>query len=211
MTLVIAVVNLKGGTTKTTSSAYLCHAFHEADQRVLGVDADGENESLLSWSAQADFPFSVVNMAVPNLHQRLPGVMGDRYDVVVIDTPPMQEQRSIVASALRLADYAVVPMAPTSMDYSRLPAIRALAEEVAPLRQAGTAPTTAVLLTKAKPQAASTRTFREMITEDGMTVLTATVGNLERFAQAYPSPIVNASNTSYGDAAGELLSLEVAA
>lgn len=211
MTLVIAVVNLKGGTTKTTTSAFLAHAFHEAEQRVLGVDTDAENESFVGWSGLADFPFPVVGMAVPNLHTRLPGVMGDRYDVVVIDTPPMQEQRTIVAAALRLADYAVIPMAPTSMDYSRVHAIREVAEEVAPLRPLGKPPVTALLLTKVKTQAASARVYREMATEDGFTVLNAQVAALERFAQAYPAPIVNAMNTSYGDAATELLSLEVAA
>ncbi|PKE68982.1 chromosome partitioning protein, partial [Macrococcoides caseolyticum] len=47
--LVIAVVNLKGGSTKTTTTGHLGQAFHEAGMRVLGVDADGENESLQGW------------------------------------------------------------------------------------------------------------------------------------------------------------------
>lgn len=47
--LVFTVTNLKGGSTKTTTAAYLLHALHEAGLNVLGVDADGENESLLSW------------------------------------------------------------------------------------------------------------------------------------------------------------------
>lgn len=48
--LTIAVANLKGGSTKTTTAAFVLHALAEAGLSVLGVDADGENESLLAWS-----------------------------------------------------------------------------------------------------------------------------------------------------------------
>ncbi|WP_287003563.1 ParA family protein, partial [Gordonia sp. UBA7860] len=48
--LCIAVVNLKGGSTKTTSAAYLLHALAESGLSVLGVDADPENCSLVRWS-----------------------------------------------------------------------------------------------------------------------------------------------------------------
>nr|WP_236916720.1 ParA family protein [Couchioplanes caeruleus]BAS19003.1 putative chromosome partitioning protein [Couchioplanes caeruleus subsp. azureus] len=111
--LTIAVANLKGGVTKTTSVGFICAALHEAGMRVLGVDADGENKSLQAWQANADLPWPVVGMAVPNLHKTLPGVAGDLYDVAVIDTPPMEAQKGTVVSALRVATHLVVPMAPT--------------------------------------------------------------------------------------------------
>jgi chromosome partitioning protein len=205
--ITIAVVNLKGGSTKTTTAGYLCAAFHEAGMRTIGVDADGENESLQGWQAAADLPFAVVNMAVPNLHKQLPGVVGDRYDVVVIDTPPMRAQRGTVISAARVATHVIVPMAPTPIEYDRLPVVRELLDDVADLRPDGMAPRFAVLLTRTKPRAASTRTYRELITEDGVTVLNAQVGSLERFAQAWGDPIVNATSSAYGDAAMELLDL----
>ena len=47
MTLTIVVANLKGGSTKTTSAAFVLHALQEAGLTAIGVDADGENESLL--------------------------------------------------------------------------------------------------------------------------------------------------------------------
>lgn len=91
--LVFTVTNLKGGSTKTTTAAYLLHALHEAGLNVLGVDADGENESLLSWQTLGDWPFPVIGMPVNNLHKQLPGIANNKYDAVVIDTPPMKEQR----------------------------------------------------------------------------------------------------------------------
>lgn len=205
--IVIAVVNLKGGSAKTTTSGFLAAAFHEAGMRVLGVDADGENESLQGWQAAADLPWAVVTMAVPNLHRQLPGVVGDRYDVLVIDTPPMQAQRGTVLSAARMATHVVVPMAPTPIEYDRLSTVCGLVDEVAELRPGGQPPIFAVLLTRVKPRAASTRVYRELVTTDGVTVLNSQVGSLERFAQAWGDPISHASETAYGDAAMELLDL----
>lgn len=205
--IVIAVMNLKGGSGKTTTAGFLCAAFHEAGMRVLGVDADGENESLQGWQEAADLPFPVITLAVSNLHKQLPGIVGDRYDVVVIDTPPMKAQRGTVLSAARVATHAIVPMAPTPIEFDRLSAVRELLADAADVRPDGQPPLFAVLLTRVKPRAASTRVYRELLTEDGIPVLKSQVGNLERFAQAWGDPIMNATNSAYGDAAMELLDL----
>lgn len=201
--ITIAVVNLKGGSSKTTTAAFLLHALHEAGLRVLGVDADGENESLAGWQAAGDWPMSVVGMAVSNLHKQLPGVVGDRYDAVVIDTPPMREQRGVVLSAARLATHIVVPMAPTPMEFDRLGAVRQLLADAEDLRSSPAA--ACVLLTRCVPNAASTSVYRGLIADAGYDVLKAQVNRLERYAQAYGDSIVNAANTAYGDAAAELL------
>ena len=198
-------MNLKGGSTKTTSSAFIAHVLHESGLSALGVDADAENESLLSWSEQAEFPFPVIGMPVRDLHRQLPGVAGDRYDAVVIDTPPMKESRGIVLSAVRLADHVVVPMAPTSMEYDRLPAIRQLLDDAADLRPNGSPPPASVLFTRTVPNASSTGVYREVITEDGYNVLPGEVRRLESFAQAFGGPIFNASATAYGDAVAAIL------
>lgn len=205
--IVIAVVNLKGGSSKTTTAGFLAAAFHETGMRVLGVDADGENESLQGWHAGADLPWPVVTLAVSNLHKTLPGITGDNYDVVVIDTPPMQAQRGTVLSAARVATHVVVPMAPTPIEHARLPAVRELLDEVASVRPDGHPPRAAVLLTRVKSRAASTGTYRDLTSETGWTVLKAQVGSLERYAQAWGDPIARAADTPYGDAALELLSL----
>jgi chromosome partitioning protein len=210
MTIIVAVVNLKGGSAKTTTAAFLAHALHEADLRVLGVDADGENESLAHWQSEGDWPFPVVGMAVPNLHRQLPGVLGDRYDAVVIDTPPMKEQRGIVKSAIRIATHVLVPMAPTPMEYDRIPAVRAVVDEAAEDRPDGP-PILAVILTRCAARAASTGVYRGLLTDDGLTVLQAQVGRREQFAQAFGDPIANAAATPYGDAVAELLDMKVSA
>lgn len=204
--LILAMLNLKGGSTKTTSAAHFAHALHDAGLRVLGVDADGENESLIDWQAAADWPFPVIGMPVANLHRQLPGIVGDKYDAVVIDTPPMKEQRGIVLSAARIATHIVCPMAPTGMEYSRLPAVRQLIEDATDLRD-GDRPVFSILFTRTIANAASTQVYRELITEEGDLVLKSTVGRLERFAQSYGASIENVANTAYGDATVELLAM----
>ena len=201
--LTIVVANLKGGSTKTTTAAFVSHALAEAGLSVLAVDADGENESLLSWSEAGEWSIPVIGMPVTDLYRKLPGVVGDRYDAVVIDTPPMKERRGVVASAIRIATHVLVPMAPTGMEYARIPAIRELVDDAGAL--AVDPPELAVVLTRTVSNAASTEVYRQMLTDDGVHVLGPTVGRLERFAQAFGLPITNAATTAYGDIAAELL------
>ena len=145
----------------------------------------------------------VIGMPVTDLYRKLPGVVGDRYDAVVIDTPPMKERRGVVASAIRIATHVLVPMAPTGMEYARIPAIRELVDDAGAL--AADPPELAVVLTRTVSNAASTEVYRQMLTDDGVHVLGPTVGRLERFAQAFGLPITNAATTAYGDIAAELL------
>ena len=70
--LTIAVANLKGGSTKTTTAAFVLHALAEAGLSVLGVDADGENESLLAWSEAGEWAVPVIGLPVSDLHRKLP-------------------------------------------------------------------------------------------------------------------------------------------
>lgn len=204
MTLTIAVANLKGGSTKTTSAAFVLHALQQAGLDAIGVDADGENESLLRWSEAGQWSIPVIGLPVNDLHRKLPGIVGDRYSAVVIDTPPMKERLGVVASAIRLATHVLVPMAPTGIEYSRLSAIREVLDDTASLRD-GAPAELAVVFTRTVPNAASTEVYRQLIRDDGVRVLTPTVGRLERYAQAYGLPIENAAAGAYGDIVAELL------
>lgn len=210
--ITIAVVNLKGGSSKTTTAAFVAAALHEAKLRPVGVDADGENESFADWAVEAPLPFPVVKLVVPNLAERLPGVLDEtRFGAAVIDTPPMKEHRKVVAGAVEKATHVLVPMAPTPMEYKRLPAVRALIDEVVGHRPMAEQPVRAVLFTRTVAGAASTAAWRKQVKADGWVVLNPTVGRLERYSQAYGDPISSASNTAYGFAVEELLELEVRA
>lgn len=207
--IVVALLNLKGGTGKTTSAGFLGQALYEAGLSTVGFDADAENEGYALWARAGSLPYPVEPVTGRELHRQIPGIVGDRFEAIVIDTPPMREQRQAVLSAARYATYVVVPMAPTYAEYQRLPAVHALLEEAGQLR-GGTRPVMRVLLTRTVPHAASTGVYRELIDEDygSGTVLRAHIGNRQMYAQAQGQAIKNATNTAYGDALAELMGVQ---
>ena len=199
--LVITVCNLKGGTAKTTSSVFLSYALSLRGFRVLLVDADPTRSSL-SWSEQAAFPFSVIGLAVKNLHSQRAGIVSDDIDIVVIDAPPLEEQRGIVQSAMRAADAMVITMAPTTIEFDRLDPVFAALEDTAGLRDGGL-PSAFVLLNRCVSQASSTETFRSIITEQGRRVLANHIPRKEIYAQAFPDDVKDPAD--YKSVAAELL------
>lgn len=179
----IAVVNLKGGSSKTTTTAHLSAQLHGFGLRVLTVDADPQGSSL-RWAEAAGWPWPTIGLPVRTLHTQLGGLLGG-YDVVVIDTPPLATQSGIVASALRTAHLVIVPTAPTPIEVERLPAVRDALDDAGPLRADGRPPAARVLLTRTVAAAASTAVWRRALTEDGWSVLGTAVPRLEALAQSY--------------------------
>lgn len=196
---IITVANLKGGSAKTTSAAYLAHAFAARGARVLLVDSDPQG-SALRWSEAGDWDIPTIAMPVKNLHTKLAAIVPAGTDVVVLDTPPLDEQAGIVYSAMRAADIVLVTMAPTMMEFERLPDVWAALDEVESLRSSESI--SAVLLNRTVANASSTATFRDLISDSGHHVLGATIPRREAFAQAFAAPIQDVG--AYADVADEL-------
>jgi chromosome partitioning protein len=182
MPTVITVANLKGGSSKTTTTAFLAQALHDAGLSVLVVDADPQS-STLRWAEATGWPMATIGLPVRTLHAQLPGIVAGR-DVVVIDTPPLELQSGIVHSALRAADLVVVTTAPTPLEVERLAAVRTALDDVAAVRPDGQPPPAVVLLTRTVANAASTGVWRASLTAAGWRVLNAEVRRLEAIAQA---------------------------
>lgn len=195
----ITVMNIKGGTGKTTSTAYLAHAFRDLGRRVLIVDADPQG-SITEWSEEADWPIPTLELAVPDLHKRLPGITGrDRYDVVLIDTPPYPKRRrsgpqqpseipGIVESAARAADSVVIALGPTMMELAKLPEVlRTL--EAAAAKRSGPQQVRA-LLNRVVWNANSTGVTRRAAVAQGCQVLTVEIPFRQAtIGQSYGAPI----------------------
>lgn len=201
---IFAVANLKGGTGKTTTACHLAVAFEATGLKVFIIDADPQG-SALRWSEAAEWSIPTVGLPVRNLHTQVAGIIPAGTDIVIIDTPPLDEQAGIVYSALRAADTTVITMAPTMIEFERLQDVWAAVDEIEPLRS--TPANAVVLLNRTVTNANSTPTFREAITESGHRVLEATIPRRESIAQAFGAPITDLSR--YRDVAAELLAMEV--
>lgn len=209
--MILTISNLKGGSSKTTTAAYLAHALAEQGYRVLVVDADPQG-SITRWAELADWTIPVRGMPSRRLH--VPGVGVDLeaegHDAVVIDTPPTDKQRGIVESAIRACTHVLVPVAPTAIEVERMSRVREMIDDVARLGRHVAPPVAAALLTRTITGATSTGYYRDLLADEGWHVLRPQVARLERYAQSFGTPIVRATETAYGDALAELTAVPTA-
>ena len=110
---VIAVLNQKGGSGKTTIAINLAHALRRQGKEVLIVDADPQG-SARDWSENsADGVCPVVGLDRETLARDLPAVT-ESFDWVVIDGPP--QLAGISAAAVKVADAVLIPVQPSPYD-----------------------------------------------------------------------------------------------
>ncbi len=193
--LSVALLNLKPGTGKTTSAVWLAHIFAQAGKDVLLVDADPSG-SALEWSdlaamdpgvpPAAAFPFRIVALPSPGLHQRVPEI-ARADDVVIIDAPQVEDHSAIARSAMRYADEILIPCAPSPIEINRTSPVRDEIAEVEAIRDKPSR--SAVLLNRCVTRAHSTANAREALEGLGYDVLRTVVPRLEVYAQSFGLPI----------------------
>ena len=111
--MIVAILNPKGGSGKTTLSANLARALHQRGRAVLIVDTDPQG-SLRDWhAATEDNPLPLVALDRPNNIRTLPGIAAG-YDFVVVDGAAKLEDMS--AAAIKVADYILIPVQPSPYD-----------------------------------------------------------------------------------------------
>ena len=109
---VIAVLNQKGGSGKTTISTHLARSFQIGGADVLLVDSDPQG-SARDWAAvREDQPLSVVGIDRPTIERDLKNIA--RKDVVVIDGAP--QAADLAVSAIKAADFVLIPVQPSPYD-----------------------------------------------------------------------------------------------
>lgn len=113
MSIIISVLNPKGGSGKTTLSTNLARAFHEKGERVLVVDTDPQGSARDWHAAQEQNPVDVIALDRPENLKTLDTV-AKSYDVVLIDGTA--KHTDSLAAAIKPADLVLIPMKPSPYD-----------------------------------------------------------------------------------------------
>jgi len=109
---VIAVLNQKGGSGKTTIATHLARAFQLNGKDVLLVDSDPQG-SARDWAAVLEEqPVPVVGIDRPTIARDLKSVA--RTDYVIIDGAP--QAADLAVSAIKAATAILIPVQPSPYD-----------------------------------------------------------------------------------------------
>ncbi|MFZ8985032.1 MAG: ParA family partition ATPase [Steroidobacteraceae bacterium] len=167
-THVIAVINQKGGTGKTTLSMNLAAGLsRRADTVVIDLDPQGSSRQ---WATMGSQPFPATikqisgNWDARTLHQNYRA-----FQHMVLDCPPSLESHASM-QALRACDVALIPVLPSPVD---LWASMNLPEEIEEARKVNPKIQAFLVLNQLEPRSALSSAMRDALIEFGMPVLDA--------------------------------------
>ncbi len=178
---IIAILNEKGGTGKSTLSTNIATALHRAGKKVVLVDADPQGTSR-DWREasppDADLPPVVALDRPQMLVGSLPTLSAN--DFVIIDGPA--KAGDMAASIVRVAHVALIVIQPSGADiWASAATVKLIRSKI----DVGGAIDAAFLVNRTS---GSTKLSKQMLTgewnEYGIDQLDSTIGNRVAFAQA---------------------------
>jgi chromosome partitioning protein len=113
MSVIISVLNQKGGAGKTTLATNIAAALLKQGGRVLLVDSDPQGSARDWKAANENNPLPVIGLDRPSLAKDINIFIKD-FDVIVIDGAP--QIREMAAAAIRIADVILIPVQPSPYD-----------------------------------------------------------------------------------------------
>src|SRR5262249_8342276 len=168
---VVAVVNQKGGSGKTTLTMQLAGTVAKRDVKVLVVDADTQGTAT-RWSSSAPddtpFPAAVVGLSAAGnkVHREVVKFTND-FALIMIDCPPAIES-PVPQSALLIADLALVPIIPSPPDLWAAVGIRQLIEALKTINEGLQA---RLVINNLEPRTSLAKDALEILPEFGILLL----------------------------------------
>jgi chromosome partitioning protein len=172
--LVVALINRKGGTGKTTSAGYLAQIFYQRGHAVSGLDLDPD-QSWLKWYRSGVLPYEVISGDRDDLHDQVASISSE---MIVIDTPPNDE--GVVFKAAGIADEVIIPLAPTTFDVGRLVTTM---KNVADVERMRGRPLASILLTRWQPNLKVTQEVVALLQERKAPLLNSRIRQLTRYTE----------------------------
>ncbi len=109
---IVAVLNQKGGSGKTTIATHLARALQLDNKRVLLIDSDPQG-SARDWAAmREDQPVSTVGIDRPTIERDIKSVAA--VDWAIIDGAP--QAQDLAVSAIKAAHLILIPVQPSPYD-----------------------------------------------------------------------------------------------
>jgi len=169
-TLVVAIINQKGGAGKTTLAMNLAVGLARRGQTLL-LDLDPQ-ASCIQWASQGIVPFPV---PVKQINKRWDAASLRRdykaYPHLVLDCPPSLDHPAF-AQALRACDVALIPVLPSPID---LWASVGLPHEIALARKTNPRLRAHLVLNQIEPKSALSAAMRDALAGFGVPVLAADI------------------------------------
>lgn len=189
--LVIGIINAKGGVGKTTSAMYLATVLASKGVEVWDADPQG---SASEWALRAEenddaVPFEVISVNRPQIKKR-----ATKQPITFIDSPPLDE--ATLNSIAERADAVIIPTAPNGADVERLFSTR----ESLPAGQSAI-----VLLTDADPRTVLYRELTELLDQEEIAYFDRAIKPRQAIRAAYGSTPSNFEG--YEEVAAELIEL----
>jgi len=181
---IIAVVNQKGGSGKTTLSMQLAGTIASRGAKVMVVDADPQGTAT-RWAASAPdhtpFPAAVVGLSIAGgkVHREVAKFVED-YSHILIDCPPAVES-AVPQSALLIADLALVPVIPSPLDLWAAVGIRQVIERIKDTNEALQA---RLVINELEPRTSLAKEAREILQEFGIPLLRTALHHRTVYRQA---------------------------
>ena len=169
--MIISIVNRKGGTAKTTSTAYLATVLKQADFEVTALDTDPDR-SLMKWYETGSLPFKVQVCTLDDLATTAKSLGG----YVIIDTPP--NDQDAVYEACEVADEVIIPLAATALDAGRL---ATTLKAVLRTEKAQGKELASILLVRYSEHLSISKDALEAFERDGIPFLDSKIRNLTRY------------------------------
>ncbi len=197
MANIVALLNPKGGSGKTTLAIHLAHAFSLRGEKVLLVDTDPQG-SARDWRENVldifPSPFPVVGIDRPTIEKDTEA-LSQGMDWIIIDGAAKLE--NLIASAVKAADLVLIPVQPSPLD---LWACADLVELIKTRHQITDGiPTTAFQITRAKTGTKLEREVSKAITEYGFPIMNGMIHDRTIFARSLSDGETALNKYKYSD------------